>query len=137
MTAERNLLTVLLPQKERPEYTLRQQNSPNSISKAAIKSDDILSRMFAEKWTVDINSLAEAVAERAAAVSDHSHDEAVCAVMTALKNHYADRLYKISRDVIQRSSHRNTEFLTLPIQPVWISQAWMTWVMGSDSFSIS
>jgi glycosyltransferase domain-containing protein len=75
-------------------FILRQQNSPESESKAAIKKMDILDRMLFEKWTKDINRLIFEVANICFKRGDtHSNRFNVeKKIRLALKQHYADRL---------------------------------------------
>jgi glycosyltransferase domain-containing protein len=74
-------------------FIVRQQNSPDSVSKDMIERMDILDRMFVEKWTRDINQLMNDVAIKVSEAGDCSKSEAFSQVRQALKNHYADRLF--------------------------------------------
>lgn len=76
-------------------FILRQQNSPESESKAAIKKMDILDRMLFEKWTKDINKLILEVTNICFKKnSNHLNKLNVeKKIRLALKQHYADRLF--------------------------------------------
>lgn len=74
-------------------FIMRQQNSPESVSRIAIRNMDILDRMFVEKWTKDINQLINEIADMASRSGNKPKSEAVSKTRLALKNHYADRLY--------------------------------------------
>lgn len=74
-------------------YIMRQQNSPDSVSKEMIRRMDILDRMFLEKWTRDLNQLINDVAIKASEAGGCLESEAIPQIKLALKNHYADRLY--------------------------------------------
>lgn len=72
---------------------MRQQNSPESVSKDMFKKMDILDRMFMEKWTKDINQLINETAIKVSETGGGLKSEAVAQIKLAFKNHYADRLY--------------------------------------------
>jgi glycosyltransferase domain-containing protein len=74
-------------------FILRQQNSPESVSKEAIQKRDILDRMFVEKWTKDINQLVSDTAIIASEIYGCEQAKAKIKITLALKNHFADRLY--------------------------------------------
>jgi glycosyltransferase domain-containing protein len=73
-------------------FLMRQQNSPESASKEAIRRMDILDRMFVEKWTRDINQLIEFAAKNAHLTSGCGVPEARLKIKESIKNHFADRL---------------------------------------------
>lgn len=74
-------------------FIMRQQNSPDSVSRDMIRKMDILDRMFVEKWTRDINQLINDIANKVSEVGTCVRSESAAQVKIALKNHYADRLY--------------------------------------------
>ncbi len=81
-------------------FIMKQQNSPDSVSKDMIRRMDILDRVFVEKWTRDINQLINHIAHKVSGAGVCVQSEAAAQVKIALKNHYADRLYSY---LIQRN----------------------------------
>ena len=87
-------------------FIMRQQNSPDSVSRDMIGRMDILDRMFLEKWTRDIGQLVDDIAGKASEAGKVSKAEAFLQIRLALKNHYADRLfaYLERRELAKRNS---------------------------------
>ncbi len=79
-------------------FMLRQQNSTYSVSKEAIKKNDILDRMLIEKWTVELNNLIKYISKISAPVMGCTENETSDEIRNSIKNYYADRLYSYLKE---------------------------------------